>query len=102
MPPPAERGQEGRRLARVGRLAQDAAAKRDGGVGTKNHILRPRWDGHGLLLRKPQGIGARKLALAGVLVDVGRKDQVGHESQLRQKFLPARTARSKNKLHLNR
>ena len=55
-----------------------------------------------LFLRQPHAIGARKLSLDRVFVDVRGQDRVGHNAKLRQKFLPARTGGSEDQLHLKR
>ena len=81
-------------------FAQDAAAHGHGRVGAKDHVLGPGGNGQRLFPRQPHGIGAGKLSLAGVLVDVGGQDQVGHDPQLRQQFLAARAARSQDEPQL--
>jgi hypothetical protein len=92
MTPPAQQRQKGRSFARIARFAKDASAQSHRCIGAQHDIFGSRLNRHDLFARQTHAIGARQLATLGVFVNIGGKDSIRNNPQLRQKFLPARAA----------
>ena len=88
MAAPAESKQKFCRLPCIAGLAENAAAEGDGGICAQNNVLTPARYGPCLFTGDAGAVGARKLALTGVFVDVGGQDRVGGDAKLAQQFQP--------------
>ena len=91
--------QEFGRLAHIGRLAQDAAAQRDGGIGAEHDIIGLCLHRQNLLAGDARALGARLFADLCVFVKVGGAHRVGYHAEMRQKFQPPGAAGSENQRH---
>jgi hypothetical protein len=88
--PAGKQREEARRLGGVGRLAEQAAAEGDDGVGGEHGRFVAGRDRLGLADGEAQRTGARALAPGGALVDLGGEDGVGDDTDLGEQVAAAR------------